>query len=129
MRKKGETSVMCAGKSAIPPDEVMISPLPSKVNNPLHLADFADHRDCPAVEAAPCEVNCEPRKAPSIEQLPGAGLGAVRGKDLASRSSVKVSTFDQFSARAATYHPCQRTSLASLGGSHGKLRRVDAKAA
>jgi hypothetical protein len=53
MRKKGETSVMCAGKSAIPPDEVMISPLPSKVNNPLHLADFAALRDCSVVEIAP----------------------------------------------------------------------------
>jgi hypothetical protein len=37
MRKKGENSVKCAGKSAIPPDKVMISPLASKVN-PSHLA-------------------------------------------------------------------------------------------
>jgi hypothetical protein len=32
MRKKGENSVKCAGKSAIPPDETMISPLVAKVN-------------------------------------------------------------------------------------------------
>jgi hypothetical protein len=32
MRKKGENSVKCAGKSAIPPDKIMISPLVSKVN-------------------------------------------------------------------------------------------------
>jgi len=32
MRKKGENSVKRAGKSAIPPDEMMISPLVSKVN-------------------------------------------------------------------------------------------------
>jgi hypothetical protein len=31
MRKKGENSAKCAGKSAIPPDEIMISPLVSKV--------------------------------------------------------------------------------------------------
>ena len=37
MRKKGENSVKRAGKSAIPPDEMMISPLVSKVN-PSHLA-------------------------------------------------------------------------------------------
>ena len=37
MRKKGQNSVKCAGKSAIPPDKTMISPLVSKVNNPPHL--------------------------------------------------------------------------------------------
>jgi hypothetical protein len=31
MRKKGENSVKRAGKSAIPPDEMMISPLVAKV--------------------------------------------------------------------------------------------------
>jgi hypothetical protein len=31
MRKKGENSVKCAGKSAIPPDEIMISPSVAKV--------------------------------------------------------------------------------------------------
>jgi len=40
MRKKGENSVKCAGKSAIPPDKIMISPLISKVN-PSNFADFA----------------------------------------------------------------------------------------
>jgi len=34
MRNKGENSFKCAGKSAIPPDKIMISPLVSKVNNP-----------------------------------------------------------------------------------------------
>jgi hypothetical protein len=52
MRKKGENSAKCAGKSAIPPDKIMIPPLAAKVNNPPHLADFAAHRDCSAVEAA-----------------------------------------------------------------------------
>jgi hypothetical protein len=33
MRKKGENSVKCAGKAAIPPDEIMISPSVAKVNN------------------------------------------------------------------------------------------------
>jgi len=40
MRKKGENSVKCAGKSFIPPDKIMISPLISKVN-PSNFADFA----------------------------------------------------------------------------------------
>src|ERR1700687_2897273 len=40
MRKKGENSVKCAGKSAIPPDKRMISLLISKVN-PSNFADFA----------------------------------------------------------------------------------------
>jgi hypothetical protein len=31
MREKGENSVKRAGKAAIPPDEMMISPLVSKV--------------------------------------------------------------------------------------------------
>jgi hypothetical protein len=52
----------------------------------------------------------------------------LRPKDLAPRNTLKLFTFDQLSALAATYHFCQPTSLASLGGSHGKLRRVDAKA-
>jgi hypothetical protein len=38
MRKKGESSVKRAGKSAIPPDKMMISSLGSEVN-PSHLAD------------------------------------------------------------------------------------------
>jgi hypothetical protein len=37
MRKMGVNSVKRAGKSAIPPDEMMVSPLVSKVN-PSHLA-------------------------------------------------------------------------------------------
>jgi hypothetical protein len=37
MRKKGENSVKCAGKSAIAPDKIMISPLISKVNLPILL--------------------------------------------------------------------------------------------
>ena len=40
MRKKGENSVKCAGKSAIPPDKTMISHLISKVH-PSNFADFA----------------------------------------------------------------------------------------
>jgi len=54
MRKKGENSFKCAGKSAIPPDNNNNSPLVSKVNSPSHLADSAAHRDCSAVEAASC---------------------------------------------------------------------------
>ena len=56
----------------------------------------------------------------------GAGLSRKRGKDLAARNAVKLYTFDQLSALAATYDFCQPTSLRSLGGSHGKPRRVDA---
>ena len=37
MREKGENSARCVGKSTITPDEIMISPLVSKVN-PSHLA-------------------------------------------------------------------------------------------
>jgi hypothetical protein len=44
MRKKGENSVKRAGKSAIPPDKIMISPLISKVN-PSNFVDFAALRD------------------------------------------------------------------------------------
>ena len=40
MRKKGENSAKCAGKSAIPPDKIMISPLVLKVNNPSHLLNL-----------------------------------------------------------------------------------------
>ena len=40
MRKKGENNVNFAGKTAAPLDEIMISPLVSKVN-PSHLADLA----------------------------------------------------------------------------------------
>ncbi|MDQ1390241.1 MAG: hypothetical protein QOF56_3695 [Acidobacteriaceae bacterium] len=40
MRKKGENSVKCAGKSAIPPDRIMISPLISKVNLPIFLTSL-----------------------------------------------------------------------------------------
>jgi hypothetical protein len=32
MRKKGENSLRCAGEPTIPPDQIMISPLVSKVN-------------------------------------------------------------------------------------------------
>ena len=48
-RKQRQAS---AGKSCDLLDEIMISPLVSKVN-PSHLADFAALRDCSAVEAAP----------------------------------------------------------------------------
>jgi hypothetical protein len=50
------------------------------------------------------------------------------GKDLASGNAIKLSTFDQLSALAATYHFCQPTSPAGLEGDYGKLRGVDAKA-
>ena len=40
MHKKGENSVKRAGKSAILPDKIMISPLISKVN-PSNFVDFA----------------------------------------------------------------------------------------
>ena len=47
----------------------MISPLVSKVNNPSHLADFAAHRDCSAVEAAPA----------ARRVLPAGALGVCQG--------------------------------------------------
>ena len=62
MRKKGENSAKCAGKSAIPPDKIMIPPLAAKVNNPPHLADFAAHRDCSAAEAAPAARRVSSRR-------------------------------------------------------------------
>ena len=37
-------------------------------------------------------------------------------------------TFEQIARFAATYHARQPPALASLGGSHGELRRVDAEA-
>ena len=45
-----------------------------------------------------------------------------------SRNTAKLFTFDQLLPWLPPYHFCQATSLASLGGSHGKLRRVNAKA-
>jgi hypothetical protein len=53
IRKKSENSAKCAGKSAVPLHEIIISPLASKVNNSSYLADFAAHRDCSAVKAVP----------------------------------------------------------------------------
>ena len=65
MRKKGENSVKCAGKSAIPPDGIMISPLMLKVNVPT-LLTAAFHRHCLMVEATPaaqhaCALHCHKR--------------------------------------------------------------------
>lgn len=37
MRKKGENSFKCAGKSATPPDKIMISPSVSKVKHSILL--------------------------------------------------------------------------------------------
>jgi hypothetical protein len=48
-----EQRQFCGQKLGFRPTTIMISPLPSKVNNPLHLADFAALRDCSAVEVAP----------------------------------------------------------------------------
>jgi hypothetical protein len=42
---------------------------------------------------------------------------------------LKLFTFDQFSAWLSPTISANLTSLASLGGSHGKLRPVDAEAA
>jgi hypothetical protein len=50
---EGENNVEVASTIAIHSTPTMISPLVSKVNNPPHLADFAAHRNCSAVEAAP----------------------------------------------------------------------------
>jgi hypothetical protein len=55
MRQKGENSVKGAGKCAIPPDEIIISSLGSKVNT-SYLADFTAPCGCSAVEAAFCEL-------------------------------------------------------------------------
>jgi hypothetical protein len=54
------------------PTEIMISPSVSKVNNASHLADFAAHRDCSAVEAAPAA-----RRVPPAGTL-GVCQGATR---------------------------------------------------
>jgi hypothetical protein len=48
-----EQRQICGQKLRFRPTTIMISPLPSKVNNPPHLADFAALRDCSALEAAP----------------------------------------------------------------------------
>jgi hypothetical protein len=50
MRKKGENSVKCAGKSAIPPDKNNDFTLVSKVKH-SHPAAFAAHRDCSVAHA------------------------------------------------------------------------------
>jgi hypothetical protein len=50
----------------------MISLLASKVNNPPHLADFAAHRDCSAVEAAPAARRVPPAGALSTRVCQGA---------------------------------------------------------
>jgi hypothetical protein len=44
-----------------------------------------------------------------------------------SRNSIKLFTFDQLSALAATYHFSQ-PALPALKENYGKLRQVDAKA-
>ena len=55
-------------------DKIMISPLVSKVNNPSHRADFAAHRDCSAVEAAPL-LDVLRR---GIGRLPTGNKGTIR---------------------------------------------------
>jgi hypothetical protein len=54
MRKKGENNIKPPpGKAAIRSNEIMISPLVSKVARWDGLADFAALRGCSAVEGAP----------------------------------------------------------------------------
>jgi hypothetical protein len=48
---------------------------------------------------------------PSTSLSSNGCVGRTLTKDLASRNPVKLYTFDQLSALAATYHFCQPTSL------------------
>src|ERR1700687_4984156 len=60
MRKKGENSVKCAGKSAIPPDKIIISPLISKVNPSNFSGLRCPSRDCSVVEGTQSALqSCE----------------------------------------------------------------------
>ena len=85
MRKKGENSAKCAGKSAIPPDKIMIPPLAAKVNNPPHLPDFAAHRDCSAAEAAPAARRVPPAGALGTLRLPRGNKGTIGHEEHTSR--------------------------------------------
>jgi hypothetical protein len=80
MRKKGENSVKGAGKSAIPPDKIMISPLISKVN-PSNFADFAALRAAVLWWKAlnPLYKSCEtPTNLASFCQCLGCGSASAR---------------------------------------------------
>jgi hypothetical protein len=112
----------------------MISSLVSKVN-PSHLADLSV-RDRSAAKAAPvAPLKALPSVRNELAQIQDRLFSSrepdleLSGGKISPRDFVIASIFDQPSALAATYHFCQRPSLARLGGSHGKLRRVDAKAA
>jgi hypothetical protein len=81
MRKKGENSAKCTGKSAIPPDKIMISPLVSKVNNPFHLADFA----APSSKLIHCGVQPRSERTPPhapAEIHPASVKSAIRGANI-----------------------------------------------
>jgi len=56
--------------------------------------------------------NATPPWAGGCREAGREGRAGERSKDLASRNAIKLSTFDQFSALATTYHFCQPTSLA-----------------
>jgi hypothetical protein len=58
----------------------------------------------------------------SLRQAPApAGIGGVLNQNLIN--------FDQFCAMDAAYSICEQPAVTNLGGSYGKLRRFDAKAA
>jgi hypothetical protein len=63
-REAGTTSICGQRCSAL--DRIMISPLVSKVN-PSHLADFAAHRACFVVEAAPAARTVAPFCTESVQ--------------------------------------------------------------
>jgi hypothetical protein len=60
-------------------------PLVSKVNNPPHLADFAAHRDCSAVEAAPAARRVPPAGALGTLRLPRGNKGTIGHEENTSR--------------------------------------------
>jgi hypothetical protein len=63
-----------------------------------------------------------------IKDLPGIGSQEKRDSGDGARILQNCSLLTSFLPWLPPNHFCQATSLASLGGSHGKLRRVDAKA-
>src|ERR1700687_344000 len=65
--------------------KIMTSPLVSKVNKPPHLADFAAHRDCSGVEAAPAARRLPPAGALGTLRLPRGNKGTIGHEQHTSR--------------------------------------------
>jgi hypothetical protein len=72
----------------------MISPSVSKGNNPPHLADFAAHRDCSAVEAAPAARRVSPAGALGTLRLPRATRTTIGYEQNTSRMPDSVVAAD-----------------------------------